>query len=195
MLKVLKQLPPTMRNDGAPDLLSTLYGTLSFQSFDRSGLTAVWHFCNEARLAAQRSTLSDVAYYLHSLYRNESVNRGQIVFLGTLVIAMAGCGLLSRLVRRRRSDKTRSSRFSIRKITSKSSTKTLTSSSDDDYEDDEYDNNGSLRHATNLQQKDPEWSAQPQQQSSDGKILLTLPDLDDQNTNPAFQPSKRTQVC
>ena len=159
-----------MGKDGAPNSLSTFYGALSSQSLDHSGLTAVWHFCNEARLAAQRSTLSDVANYLHSLYRNDSVNRGQIVFLTTLVIAMTGCGLLSRLVRRRRSDKTRSSRFSIRKITSKSSTKTLTSSSDDDYEDDEYDSNSSLRHATNPQQKAPEWSVQPQQQSSDGRI-------------------------
>jgi hypothetical protein len=168
-----------MGNDGAPDSLSILYRNLSSQSFDRSGLTGVWQLCNEARLAAQRASLSDIANYLQSLYRNDSVNRGQIVFLTTLVVAMAGCGLLSRLIRRRRSDKPRSSRFSIRKTSTKSSTKTLTSSSsssDDDYEDDEYDSNGSLRHGTDPQQKPPEWSAQPQQQSSDGmNLTLHLP--------------------
>ncbi|KAJ5122038.1 hypothetical protein N7448_003168 [Penicillium atrosanguineum] len=189
-----------MGNDGASTSFSTLYGALSSQSFDRSGLTAVWHFCNEARLAAQRSTLSDVATYLRSLYYNDSVNRGQVVFLTTLVVAMAGCGLLSRLVRRRRSDKTRSSRFLIRKITSKSSTKTLTSSSDDDYEDDEYDSNGSLRHVTNPEQKAPEWSVQSQQQSSDAfksdpGLLKKFTTYNSYTTSVATYPAIRTFFC
>ena len=183
-----------MGHDGSPDLFATLYRTLSFQSFDRSGLAAVWQLCNEARLAVQRSTLRDVANYLHSLYRNDFVNRGQIVFLTTLVIAMAGCGLLSRLIRRRRSsDKTRSSRFSIRKTSSKSSTKTLTSSSDDDYEDDDYDSNGSLRQGTDPQQKPPEWSTQSQQQSSDGKKFALHRPASNALIN--LQHSKATQVC
>jgi len=161
-----------MGNDGAPDSFGTLCGSLSSRSFDSSGLAAVWQLCNEARLAAQRATLRDVAIYLHTLFRNDSVNRGQIVFLTALVIAMAGCGLLSRLIRRRRSsDKSRPSRFFVRKTSSKSSTKALKSLSDDDYEDDEYDSNGSLRHSADLQQKPPEWSAQAQQQSPDGKLI------------------------
>ncbi|KAJ5678238.1 uncharacterized protein N7477_003871 [Penicillium maclennaniae] len=189
-----------MGNDGAPNSLSTIYGVFSSQLLDRSGLSAVWHFCNEARVAAQRSTLSDVANYLQFLYRDESVNRGQIVFLTTLAIAMAGCGFLSCLVRRRRSDRTRLSRFSIRNITSKSSTRTLTSSSDDDYEDDEYDSNGSLRHATNPQQKAPEWSMQSQQQTadafkSDPGLLKKYTTYNSYTTSVATYPAIRTFFC
>lgn len=162
-----------MGNDGASDSISALYDSLSSLFFDRSGVTAVWQLCNEARVAAQRASLTSVANHLHTLYRNDSVNRQQIVFLTTLVIAMAGCGLLSSLIRRRRSsEETRPPRPSMRKSSTKSSMKTLVSSSDDDYEDEDDDSKGSLLGPDSLH-KATEWSSEPQQQSSHGKMICT----------------------
>lgn len=158
-----------MGNYGAPDSISALYESLSSQSrSSRSGLAAVWRFCNDARIAAQRASLSDVANYFIPLYRNDSENRGKVVFLTTFIIAMAGCGLLTSLLRRRRSsEQTRTLRKTVRKTSTKSSTRTLTSS-DDDYEDED-ESTGSLRQETVSQRKATEWSAHPQQQGSDGK--------------------------
>lgn len=159
-----------MENYGAPNSISALYAYLSSQTTsNQSGLAAVWQFCNEARIAAQRTSLSSVATYCSSLYRNDSENRGKVVFLTTFVIAMAGCGLLTSLFRRQRSsEQTQFPRPTVQKTTN-SSTRTLTSS-DDDYEDDD-DSNGSLRQGTVSQREATGWLSQPQQQGSDGKAL------------------------
>lgn len=150
-----------MGDNGAPDSISALYD---------SGLAAVWKLYNDTRDAARQVSWSAITDYLLSLYRNESGDRGQAVFLTTFVVAMAGCGLLTTLVRRRWSpEQSRPPQLTLRKSSAKTSTKTLTSS-DDDYEDDEdEDSNGSLLHETSHQQKAIEWSSQPQHQSSDGK--------------------------
>jgi hypothetical protein len=93
---------------------------------------------------------------------------------------MVGCGLVSSFIRHKWSRKGRSSssqRSARNPSSTKSnkSTKTLTSS-DDDYEDDDYDSNGSLRHGMDPSQaKAAEWSAEPQQQSSDGKRIQSIP--------------------
>lgn len=160
-----------MGSDGSSSA-SNLYNSLSLtsQSLNRSGIAAFRQL-----VAAQRACFTSVANYVSSLYRNDTVNWGQVVFLSTCVITMAGCGLITSFIRRRWSRKGRSSsRGSVRKTSStksNKSTKTLTSS-DDDYEDDDYDSNGSLRHGTDPNQtKATEWSAEPQQQSSDGKKI------------------------
>ncbi|KAJ5085848.1 hypothetical protein N7532_010619 [Penicillium argentinense] len=136
-------------------------------SSNRPGIAALWQL-----VAAQRPPYISVANYFSSLYRNDSVNWGQVVFLTTCVITMAACGLISSFVRRRWSLKTRSSKARNASSTkSTKSTKTLTSS-DDDYEDDDYDSNGSLRHGTDPNHtKATEWSVEPQQQGSDGKRI------------------------
>lgn len=164
-----------MGNNGAPDSISALYDSLFSQSSsDQSGLAAVWRLCDEARIAAQRASLSSVANYFLSLYRNDSGDRGKAVFLTTFIIAMAGCGLLTSLIRRRRSsEQARFLRPTVRKTSTKSSTKTLTSS-DDDYEDEDDASDRPLHHRTDSQRKAAEWSSHPQQQSSDGKESLPI---------------------
>lgn len=161
-----------MGNDGAGSSISALHESLSSQSFNRSGIAAVLHLFHSARIAAQQASWSSLAAYLRSLYRNDSVNWGQVAFLTTCIITMVGCGLFSSLIWRLRSHEKRKSssrpRLGLRKRSTKSSTKTLTSS-DDDYEDDDYDSNGSLRHGTEPHRQATEWSSEPQQQTSDGK--------------------------
>ncbi|KAJ5157234.1 uncharacterized protein N7482_008334 [Penicillium canariense] len=164
-----------MGSNGAAGSIFALYESLSFQSFNRLGLSAVLHLYHSARIAAQQASLSSVTHCLRSLYRNENVNWGQVVFLTTCVITMAGCGLLSFVRRSRSSEKKKSSsrpRLSLRKRSTRSSTRTLTSS-EDDYEDEDYDSNGSLHHGTEPHRKATSWSSQPQQQTSDGKIIFS----------------------
>lgn len=161
-----------MGNNGASDSISALYDYLASQSSTtQSGFAAFRQFYNEARLAARRASVSSSANYILSLYRNESGDRGKAVLLTTFIIAMAGCGLLTSLLRRRwSSDETRSPQLTVRKTSTKSSTRTLTSS-DDDYEDEDDASNGSLRHKTDSQRQATEWSAQPQHQGSDGRRI------------------------
>lgn len=160
-----------MGSNNPPGTLSALSDSLFSY---RLGISAALSHCNSARVAAQQANWSSVANYINTLHHNDSINWGQVVFLTTCVMTMAGCGLLSRLVWRRRSPKkTHSKRLTVRKTSTKSS-KTLTSS-DDDYEDEEYDSNGSLHHGTNPQITTTEWSSQPQEQSSDGKTNLVHP--------------------
>ena len=142
---------------------------LYFQSAHRSGIVAFLHRCDSARVAAQQASWTAIANYLRTIYSNESVNWGQIVFLAAIVVTMAGCGLLSRLVKRNGSPvrKSRSRRLAIRKSSSKASTRTLTSS-DDDYEDEDDDNSGSFSHNNNTHHTASAWPSQPCQQSSDG---------------------------
>lgn len=159
-----------MGNDGVGSSISALYESLSLQLLNTSGIAAVRHLYHSARIAAQQASPSELAAYLRSLYHNESVNWGQVAFLTTCAITMVGCGLFSSLVWRMRSPEKRKSsrpRFGLRKGSTKSSTRTLTSS-DDDYEDDDYDSNGSLRHGTQPHRQATEWSSEPQQQTSDG---------------------------
>lgn len=159
-----------MGNNGASDSISALYEYLASQpSFNQSGFAVFRQFYNEACVAVRRASLSSGGNYILSLYRKESGDRGKAVFLTTFIIAMAGCGLLTSLLRRRwPSDQTRPVRPTARKTSSKSSTRTLTSS-DDDYEDEEDVSHKSMRHKTDSQRQAAEWSAQPQHQSSNGK--------------------------
>lgn len=159
-----------MGDNGAPDAIPAFYDSLTSQLSNRSGLAAAWQLYNDARVAARQVSWSSIADYLLSLYGNESVDRGQAVFLTTFVVAMAGCGLLTTLIRRRwSSEQNQPPQRTMRKSSAKTSTRTITSS-DDDYEDDEDDDsNGSLLHGTGHQLKAIEWSSQPQHQSSDGK--------------------------
>ncbi|KAJ5586952.1 uncharacterized protein N7459_002717 [Penicillium hispanicum] len=187
-----------MGSDGSSDSLSALYDSLSSQSSHRSGIAALLHRCNSARVAAQQASWTCVANYFRTLYGNDSVNWGQVVFLTTLMITMAGCGLLSRLVRRKRSPakKVRSRRPALRKSSTKSSTKTLTSS-DEDYEDEDYDSNGSLRHGTNPQPTATEWSSQSRLQSSDAVktdpgLLKKFTSYTSYTTSVATYPAIRT---
>lgn len=158
-----------MGSNNSPGTNSALSDSLS--SSYRLGISVVLNRYYSVRTAAQHTSWSSVANYINTLYRNDSINWGQVVFLTTCVITMAGCGLLSHLVWRRRWPKNaRSKRLTLRKTSIKSS-KTLTSS-DDDYEDEEYDSNGSLNHGTNPQIATTERSSQPQEESSDGKTNL-----------------------
>lgn len=165
-----------MGDYGAPDSISALYESLfSQRTSNQSGFAVIWQFYNEARIAARQASLSSITDYFVSLYRNDSENRGKVVFLTTFIVAMAGCGLLTSLLRRRRSsEQTQFRRPTVRKTSTKSSTRTLTSS-DDDYEDDD-ESHGSLRQGTVSQRKATEWSSQPQQQGSDGKQALPVCD-------------------
>lgn len=159
-----------MGNDDADGSISAIYELLS-QSFNRSGFAAIFHLYHSARIAARQLTLASVATSLRSLYRNESLSLGQVALLSTCLIAMVGCGLLSSLIWRGRLLEGKSSprpRMGLRKRSTKPSNKTLTSS-DDDYEDDDYDSNGSLRHGTEPHRQATEWSSEPQQQTSDGE--------------------------
>lgn len=174
-----------MGNNDSPNTLATLFQSLSTQTANRSGLGAFVQLYNSARVTAQQASLSSVANSLRNLHRNETVNWGQVVFLITCVITMAGCGIFSSLRRRSPAKKPRSQRSSIRKTLSKSSSKTLTSS-DDDYEDEDYDSNGSLRHAT-LPSRTPEEYSQPKKKTCDGKSK-SLPVAEIiSNSNPAFK--------
>ncbi|KAJ5084628.1 hypothetical protein NUU61_009207 [Penicillium alfredii] len=174
-----------MGPDGSPNSLSTLYDSLTSHAYPRSGVAAIIRFFHSVRAAAQQATFTSFVNDLRTLYRNDTVNWGQVVFLTTCAITMVGCGLLSSLARRRRSLQT--ARSSLRKSSTKSS-KTLTSSSDDDYEDEDYDSNGSLHHGTNPNYKpDDEWSSRPQQQTSDGAWVSNSFGRPLANSLPAFK--------
>lgn len=164
-----------MGSDGSHPT-SSLYDSLSLtsQSINRSGIAAFRQL-----LAAQRASFAFVANYFSSLYRNDTVNWGQVVFLSTCVVTMAGCGLITSFIRRKWSKKGRSksqrSKRNPSSTKSNKSTKTLTSS-DDDYEDDDLDSSGSIRHGTDPSHaKATQWSAEPQQQSSDGERISSQP--------------------
>lgn len=150
------------------DAISALYDSLTSQS-KQTSVAPVLRFFHSVCAAAQNASFSSVVSSFRSLYRNDNVNWGQVVFLTTCVIAMTGCGLLSSLVRRRRSGSktSRARRPAARKSSTKSS-KTLSSSEEDDYEDEDYDSNASLRHGTNPHYKAKDWPSDTRQQSSDG---------------------------
>jgi len=164
-----------MGSDSSPST-SSLDDSLSLtsQSLNRSGIAAFRQL-----VAAQRASFAFVANYISSLYHNDSVNWGQVVFLSTCVVTMAGCGLITSFIRRKWSQKGRSgsqrSKRNPSSTKSNKSTKTLTSS-DDDYEDDDLDSSGSLRHGTDPSHaKATQWSAEPEQQSSDGERISSTP--------------------
>ncbi|KAJ5678879.1 hypothetical protein N7462_007123 [Penicillium macrosclerotiorum] len=194
-----------MGNNGA-NSISALYDSLSFQSANRSGIAAVLHFYHTVRAATQQASFSSVANYLRSLYSNDTLNSGQIVFLATCIITMAGCGFISSFMRRRSSpEKKKTSRARwpiVRKMSSKStksSSRTMTSS-DDDYEDEEYDSNGSLHHGTDPHRHATEWSSQPQQMTSDAVktdpgLLRKFTTFNSYTTSVATYPAIRTFYC
>ncbi|KAJ6079580.1 Protein-tyrosine/Dual-specificity phosphatase [Penicillium canescens] len=181
------------------DTISALYDSLTSQP-NKTGIAAVLRFYHSVRATAENASFSSIANFLRGLYRNDTVNWGQVVFLTTCVIAMAGCGLLSSLVRRKRSGPggSRAQRPSLRKSLTKSSSKTLSSSSEDDYEDEDYDSNASLRHGTNPNYKPKEdWLSEPQKQSSDAHktdpgILRKFTTYNSYTTSIATYPAIRT---
>lgn len=148
------------------DAISALCDSLTTRS---KSVAAVLRFFHSARAAFQNASFASIASSFRGLYRNDNVNWGQVVFLTTCLIAMTGCGLLSSLVKRRQSGSKapRAQRPAVGKRSNKSS-KSL-SSSEEDYEDEDYDSNASLRHGTNPNYKKKEWPSDTQQQSSDGR--------------------------
>lgn len=156
---------------------SSLYDSLSHtsQTLNRSGIAVLRQL-----VAAQRASYTSVTNYVSSIYHNDNLSWSEIVFLSTCITTcaatMVGCGIVSSFIRRkwfRNGRSSSSQRWARNPSSTKSnkSTKTLTSS-DDDYEDDDYDSNGSLRHGMDPSQaRATEWSAEPQQQSSDGKRI------------------------
>ncbi|KAJ5354802.1 hypothetical protein N7541_005846 [Penicillium brevicompactum] len=139
---------------------------------------AISRLVDSIRSTTSNSPFSDISGYFRGLYRNDKVNWGQVVFLTTCVVAMTGCGLISSLVRRKWSRSPLSPRSS--RNGSKSSSKGLSSSEEDDYEDEDYDSNASLRHGTNPNYKPKEdWLSEPQKQSSDGKWTSLVLGSDD----------------
>ncbi|KAJ5106530.1 hypothetical protein N7456_003205 [Penicillium angulare] len=185
-----------MGDDGSPNTFSALYESLSSHSANTSGIAAFVQLCNSARVTAQQASLTSVANLFRNLSNNDTVNWSQVAFI-TCILTMTGCGILSSFRWRRRSSgkDNRSQRSTIRKTSTKSSSKTLTSS-DDDYEDDEYDSNGSLRHGTEPFRAAEERSSQPEQQSSDDPgILKKFASYKSYTTSVTTYPEVRTFYC
>ncbi|KAF4759624.1 hypothetical protein N7455_002396 [Penicillium solitum] len=179
------------------DAFSALYDSFTSQ-YKPSSVAAVLRFFHSVRAAAQNASFSSIIGSFRGLYRNGNVNWGQVVLLTTCVVAMTGCGLLSSLVRRKRSGSktSRAQRPATRKTSTKSS-KTLSSSEEDDYEDEDYDSNASLRHGTNPSYKTKEWQSETQQQSSDAYetdpgILRKFTTYNSYTTSVATYPAIRT---
>ncbi|KAJ5185189.1 Ribosomal protein S19e [Penicillium cf. griseofulvum] len=179
------------------DAISALYDSLTSQSKPLSVAT-VLRFFHSVRVASENASFSSIANSFRVLFRNDNVNWGQIVFLTTCVIAMTGCGLLSSLVRRKRSEPkaSRAQRSAARKSSAKSS-KILSSSEEEDYEDEDYDSNASLRHGTNPNYKKKDWPSETQQQSSDAYetdpgILRKFTTYHSYTTSVATYPAIRT---
>lgn len=151
------------------DAISALYDSLTAEA-KRSGVASILQYFQPVRTTVQNAYLSSVASSLRGLYHNDKVNWGQVVFLTTCLIAMTGCGLLSSLMTRKLSwsKGSRAQRLAACKSLTKSS-KSLSSSEDEDYEDEEYDSNASLRHGTNPNYKVKDTQLEPRQQSSDGR--------------------------
>lgn len=148
-----------MGSTGAPSLVptssssSSLSRTFTFPS-DVKGVLRIWE-------SVISSTLDR--------YRNGTVNWSQVVFLTTCFVAMAGCGFLSSLLRRRGSQQPsggRGRRFgrSARKNDRKSSAGAMSSS-----DEDEYDSNASLRPGTDGSLIEKDATAQHHEQSVEGQ--------------------------
>ena len=90
------------------------------------------------------STFSSFLDRFQAFDRNGSVNYSKVVFLTTCFVAMAGCGILTSLLRRKSSQQPPSGlrrfRRFARKDRPKTAAGTVTSSDEEDY-----DSNGSLR--------------------------------------------------
>ncbi|KAJ5894111.1 hypothetical protein N7495_005802 [Penicillium taxi] len=188
-------------SENLPESLSAAFDSLASQPSPRSGIEAFLYHCSAARVAAQRASFTSVAKYLRNLYRHEVLSWSHILFLTTFVITMAGCAIFSRPFWRKRSPQKKKFRPSgLRKRTSKSSSKTLTSS-DDDYEDEDFtSSNGTLRNDTDSLDTSQEWSSQPEQQTSDAfksdpGILKKFTSYKIYTTPIATYPTIRTFYC
>lgn len=161
--------PSTMGLNEAVGPIRDLHESLNTEGLpDWPGIAIFQNLYHSARIAAQDISLLSLADSLRSIYQDGTVNWNQLAVLSTFVITMVGCGVFSSfLLRERFSGKSRPG-LGLRKRSAKSPTKVL-ASSDDDYEDDDYDSNGSLRHGTEPHRQATEWSSQPQQQTSDGE--------------------------
>ncbi|KAJ5514283.1 hypothetical protein N7463_003835 [Penicillium fimorum] len=178
------------------DAISALYDSLTSQS-KHTSVATILRFFHSVRVATQNASFSSIVSSFRGLYRNDDVNWGQVV-LTTCVIAMTGCGLLSSLLRRKRSGLkyARAQRSAARNNSTKSS-KILSSSSEEDYEDEDYDSNASLRHGTNPNYTKKDWPSDTQQQSSDAYetdpgILRKFTTYNSYTTSIATYPAIRT---
>ncbi|KAJ5834861.1 hypothetical protein N7447_000887 [Penicillium robsamsonii] len=176
------------------DAISALYDSLTSQS-KPSSVATILRFFHSVRAATQNASFS-IASSFRGLFRNDDVNWGQVVFLTTCVLAMTGCGLLSSLRRKQSELKyARAQRSAARNSSTKSSK--FLSSSEEDYEDEDYNSNASLRHGTNPNYKKKDWPSDTQQQSSDAYetdpgILRKFTTYNSYTTSVATYPAIRT---
>lgn len=115
---------------------------------------AVFRFWDSiCALVPNSSALASLLAPFQTSDLNGVVSWGKVVFLTSCFITMAGCGLLTSLLRRRRSEQSseiRRHRRSLRRDYSNASAGTVTSSEEEDD-----DSNGSPRHSTDgLRKKD-----------------------------------------
>ncbi|KAJ5130948.1 uncharacterized protein N7515_006987 [Penicillium bovifimosum] len=179
-----------------PDSISALYDLLTSQP-KRLGIATIPQYFYSVRAAAQNISFVSVASSLRGLYRNDNVNSVQIVFV-TCVIAMTGCGILASLVKRKLSwsnDQSAQAPGAHKRATK--SSKTLSSSDSEDYEDEDYDSKTSLRRGTNPDYKAKDLSSENQQQSSnayetDPGILRKFSTYNSYTTSVATYPTIRT---
>lgn len=124
---------------------------------------AILRFWDSIGFAVPNSSV--LLHPLQALDRNGTVNWGKVVFLASCFATMAGCGILTSLLRRKdekRISEIRRQRRSLHKNRSKSSTGTVTSSEDED------DATESVYHANAELREQPD-------QSEDGSSFVLLP--------------------
>lgn len=130
------------------------------------------------------SVVSSFLDPFRAFYRNGTVNWSQVVFLITCFVSMAGCALLSSLLRRRSQASSEGRRFrrSLRKDYPKTAAGTVTSSDEEDY-----DSNGSLRHGT---EPDKGASTQHREQTVEGSFgSFSCSSIDIVLTKQPLQPT------
>lgn len=123
-----------MGSTGAPPLTPSIPS--HYSSNFSSDVKTVLRICD--------SVVSSLLDRFRTFDHNGTVNWSKVVFLTTCFVAMAGCGLLTSLLRRRNmqlpSLEGKRFHFSTRKNHSKTTAGTVTSSDEEDY-----DSNDSLR--------------------------------------------------
>ncbi|KAF9895409.1 hypothetical protein FE257_000315 [Aspergillus nanangensis] len=120
------------------------------------------------RASIQKTLLPSFRYLYQS--QNGSVSWAKVAFLSTCIVAMLSCGILSSLWARKSpkqaSDRKKRYRRSARSNFSKSSSRTVTSSEDEDY-----DSNGSLHHGTDAALSQEKLAPQQHDQEDDAYSL------------------------
>lgn len=144
-----------MGSTGAPPLPPSISSHHS-SSFS-SNVKTVLRICD--------CVVSSFLDHFRAFDRNGTVNWSKVVFLTTCFVAMAGCGLLTSLLRRRNlqsPSKGKRFRLSTRKNHTKTAAGTVTSSDEEDY-----DSNDSL-HPANGSLSEKDGSIQHNEQSVEG---------------------------